>query len=426
MALRGVLCWLAAAVMALPGVVPPAVAATAKDPGAKEAARDTAKDTGKAPGKEPDKDNAAKDASAKQSGKGAAKQTAAPDPQIAQLDTLRQQCIAAARAVQDRERAVGAVDLAVTLMREGAETKDRELARSRREQEQLLGALERLARAPPEALAFAPEGPVDRVRSGILIAAAVPALAAQARELTGQLTALGTVHKQVETSRTHVEEARAALDKSRTALAQLVAQRNALEARLLHADKPEPVKPGDAADLYELIKKAAAAAEQRDKERPARLRTEKGAPADPTKPKTLVPTAQLNWPVRGEVTHHAAEADASGKPRLGVTLAALPRAVVVAPFDGRVLFAGAFRDYGLILIISHGGDYHSVLAGLGRADVTVGQWVAAGEPVGSLADAAANAGSASLYMELRRGGYPVNPEPRIASGGEKTEETRVR
>ena len=42
---------------------------------------------------------------------------------------------------------------------------------------------------------------------------------------------------------------------------------------------------------------------------------------------------------------------------------------------------------GSILIIRHGGGYHSLLAGLGRVDATIGQWVLAGEPVGTLPDA---------------------------------------
>ena len=375
---------------------------------------------------------------------GAATPTAKPAPgptldaQIAQLESLRQQCIAAARALQQREHAVGSIDLAVATMRQGVTAKDKEIANSRKEQEQLLGALERLARAPPEALAVAPEGPVERLRSGILMAAAVPALAAQARELTGELGALDAVRKQIDVSRKHVDDARAALDKGRAALAQSVAQRDALDAKLLHDDgKKDAGKMGDgASDVSELIKRADAAMEQRDKNLPARLRAlygarPKGAPplTDPTKPKTLraldAPNAQMVWPVAGELAHHAGEPDANGKPRLGVTWTAMPKGTVIAPFDGHVVYVGAFRDYGLILIIDHGGGYHSLLQ-LGHADVTIGQWLLAGEPVGSLADAADKDGSASLYMELRRGGYPVDPESRFAAGDQKTEETRVR
>ena len=84
------------------------------------------------------------------------------EAQITQLETTREQSIATALVVKQRERAIGALDLAVGVMSRGADAKLQELAESRKEQEQLIGALARLARAPPEALAFAPEGPVDR------------------------------------------------------------------------------------------------------------------------------------------------------------------------------------------------------------------------------------------------------------------------
>jgi len=95
---------------------------------------------------------------------------------------------------------------------------------------------------------------------------------------------------------------------------------------------------------------------------------------------------------------------------------------VVAPFDGRIVYAGGFRDLGLVLIIRHAGGYHSVLAGLGRVDVDAEQWVLAGEPVGVMpapqssrsAGEGTEAGVVPLYFELRRDGRPVDPQPWLA------------
>src|SRR5262249_15278651 len=142
-------------------------------------------------------------------------------------------------------------------------------------------------------------------------------------------------------------------------------------------------------------KRASAAADQRDKDLLARLRPINGAPAknapppsDPTRPKGLraldTQRTEMVWPVAGELTHRFGEADTSGRPSQGLTLQAMPDGVVVAPFDCRVDYVGPFRSYGLILIIRHSAGYHSVLAGLGHVDVTTGQWLLAGEPVGSL------------------------------------------
>ena len=389
----------------------------------------------------------------------AAPEKPAIEAQAGQLDALRAQCVAAARIVQQKERTLGALDLAIQVMRQGVAAKDQEIAQSRQRQEALLGALERLARAPREPLAFAPEGPVDRLRSGILIAAALPALTAEAHELGGQLAALAAVRTQIDTRRKDVDDLRNALAKARGTLDQLVGRRNTLIGQLLHDDagkiadgtkadgakpdgtkadgvKPDGVSIGDSAsDLFDLIKRADLATDQRDKQLLMRLRVlygaaAKGSPAlaDPTRPKNLraldAPHAEMVWPVSGELVHRFGEADRSGRPSQGLTLVSTPEALVVAPFDGRVEYVGRFRDYGLILIIRHAGGYHSLLAGLGRVDVAMGQWLLAGEPVGSLPEADDSADT-RFYLELRREGRPVDPQSRLGSRDQKIEDTRV-
>jgi septal ring factor EnvC (AmiA/AmiB activator) len=90
---------------------------------------------------------------------------------------------------------------------------------------------------------------------------------------------------------------------------------------------------------------------------------------------------------------------------------------VIAPHDGKVVFAGPFRDYGLLLIIDHGEGYHTLLAGLGRIDASVSQWVLAGEPVGQMGPERAGSARASkprLYIELRHDGRSINPLPWLA------------
>ncbi len=65
-------------------------------------------------------------------------------------------------------------------------------------------------------------------------------------------------------------------------------------------------------------------------------------------------------------------------------LNAVPDATVVAPFDSKFACAGPFRDFGRVLIIRHDRRYYSVLAGLRRIDLKIGDAVLAGEPVGAV------------------------------------------
>jgi septal ring factor EnvC (AmiA/AmiB activator) len=132
-------------------------------------------------------------------------------------------------------------------------------------------------------------------------------------------------------------------------------------------------------------------------------------------------------PARGRILTHFGDATDTGGASKGLVLETRPGAQIVAPFDGRIAFEGPFRSYGQILIIEHGGGYHTVLAGLDRVDAVVGQWLLAGEPVGSMAPVGAPlyalksadggsgdisaAGRPKLYLELRRNGQPVDPVP---------------
>lgn len=128
----------------------------------------------------------------------------------------------------------------------------------------------------------------------------------------------------------------------------------------------------------------------------------------------------MPFPVAGNLTEmygEAAAATEAGSLRArGITIQGRSGAQVVAPFDGIVAFAGPFRGYGRLLIIEHSEGYHTLLAGLGRIDSTVGQLVLAGEPVGTME----NSGAMSLYVELRRNGQPVNPLPWLASRSDKS------
>ena len=104
----------------------------------------------------------------------------------------------------------------------------------------------------------------------------------------------------------------------------------------------------------------------------------------------------------------------------GITYQTRPGSLVVAPWDGQIAFAGPFRSFGQILIIEHGEGYHSLLAGMGRIDAPVGQWVLAGEPVGITggevgATTTKIQNQSRLYVELRRDGQPINPLPWLAA-----------
>ena len=97
------------------------------------------------------------------------------------------------------------------------------------------------------------------------------------------------------------------------------------------------------------------------------------------------------------------------KTKRGLKIISGPGAQVVAPYDGRVVFAGPFRGYGKLLIIEHGQGYHSLLSGLGKIQTAVGQNLISGEPIAAMGTPPT--GKPILYMELRKNGKLLNPAP---------------
>jgi murein hydrolase activator len=365
---------------------------------------------------------------------------APPNATTGELDFLRRECIGAAQDVQQHERGTLALEHDIDLLGRDAAGRQRGLDESRVEQAHLLAVLAYLARHPPDRPAVAPAGAIERSRGELLLQGILPGLREEARALLGEIDRIKVLRHDIATRQQELEAARDALGKDRERLAALTVHRLQLTGRLLPEESGADARIAklgrEASDIGDLIKRAEAAAEHRDKELltrtranlPKALKAMESAltadNADPTRPRALrafdPPQSALQMPVTGTIVRRFGAADAAlaagGPTSQGIGLAVLPGAEVVAPFDGRVLYAGPFRNLGLVLIIRHGGLYHSLLAGFDQVDVKADQWVLAGEPVGAMPDAVDNASCGTLYVELRRDGRPVDPQPWLAPG----------
>ena len=111
------------------------------------------------------------------------------------------------------------------------------------------------------------------------------------------------------------------------------------------------------------------------------------------------------------------DAKAEDGDRPGIVIAAAPGQTVAAPEDGRVVFAGPFKSYGLLLIIEHDPEYHTLLWGFSRLDVELGDRVRTGQIVGVMG--ADGERSPQLHVELRVNGQPVNPLPWLAASSSR-------
>jgi septal ring factor EnvC (AmiA/AmiB activator) len=373
---------------------------------------------------------------------------------------LQYQLVARAAAARETEAALDQLEAQLADLEKRQAAKRTELAGRRQALVRSLAALERLALTPPGA-ALVSTAPLDLARGELLLRQAVPELQSRSRRLEADIAVLRGLSDEIASRRSKSTALAANLDADRLKITALLTQKASLQkktAAQAAASKARSTKlAAEAKDLQELIDRLAreraaaqaAAALAAATPPPAQPATATAAalpsapvtaaPA-PAVPVTVAPAApvpapaapaspslalggpvpnnirgfpgvpgSLVRPVAGPLVAHFGEVDSSGSRAKGILIQTRPGATVLAPFDGQVIYRGPFRSYGEILIIQHSGGYHSVLAGLGRSDAAVGQWVLAGEPVGAMGSP--QDGKAQLYVELRRDGHPIDPAP---------------
>lgn len=98
-------------------------------------------------------------------------------------------------------------------------------------------------------------------------------------------------------------------------------------------------------------------------------------------------------------------------PRSGVKMACPAGSVVTAPAHCVVRYVGWMEEYGTLVILEHGGGFHTVLAPLEPASVrvVVGQAVLAGETIGTTTLPPQKEREPYLHLELRKNERAIDP-----------------
>lgn len=144
------------------------------------------------------------------------------------------------------------------------------------------------------------------------------------------------------------------------------------------------------------------------------------SPRDPGRIKPAIPfenaRARLPLPAQGRRVLSFGDKTNFGGQSKGLVMETRHSAQITSPTDGWIVYAGEFRSYGQLLIINAGGGYHILMAGLSQIDVQPGQFVLAAEPVGTMGaapkpQASATATAPVLYVEFRKDGKPIDPDP---------------
>ncbi|RWC61007.1 murein hydrolase activator EnvC [Mesorhizobium sp.] len=308
---------------------------------------------------------------------------------------------------------------------------------------EVLGALQRMGLNPPPAILVKPEDALSSVRSAILLGAVVPELRQQTDSLLADLKEQTRITASIEAERARLTAAVGDQTAEKKRLGMLLEAKQKLEAdtqtQMAAEKQRSETLAAKAGSLKELIASLEAQADKSRKAADAAKAAEqKTADGDKTStPAELaslpVPEGnqlaaaapfsalqgQVALPVTGRIKRRFGADDGNGAVMLGDMVATQSGAIVTAPADGNVLYAGPFRSYGQLLILNAGDGYHVVLAGMSRISVATGQSVLAGEPIGAMGEARVASTSVSkngnatpeLYVEFRKDGKPVDPAP---------------
>jgi len=317
----------------------------------------------------------------------------------AQAALLAEQQVQAAAQLRRLEAQTGwdAGQLASLQAQSAAASRD--LKRNEAALTNLLPIMQRLAAQPAAILLAAPESPADSVR-GILVLQAIAAQIEQrAAAVRAQSASAAALLQKTAAQQAALDNAVAAQQRAEAALSAQIAAAKTAEAAdqdVAAREAADALKGGkNIANLHAMIGKLQQSAPQ------------------PQSPQT----AGIS-PVAGYVVQNFGDPTVAG-PATGLIYRAAPGAHVVAPCAGPVLFADKFQSYGLLVIIGCSADYDFVLSGMSRLNVTAGQRLARGQPVGQMLgyDAKDPARQPALYVELRQNGTPVDPANWIGGGG---------
>lgn len=297
-----------------------------------------------------------------------------------------------------------------------------------------LAALENLALRPSEAVLVQPLSPVEVMRSSILLRGSAHALESRASAIRESIEDISRQKQQIASRLSELEEQSKSLEIQRADMEKLSKQKsemyNSLSTKSAEAKKRATELANQASSLRDLLDKLEKqrqmeAQQQAEKERLAKAKAveklreannhslkDTGYDLDKYAEEKYQPMlkfsqakGKLSKPAKGAIITYFHQELSKGVKSNGIDIKTSSKAQVVAPYDGKVIFAGPFKNFDTLVIVDNGEGYTTLLSGLKETYTQVGQMLLVGEPVGIMPSGDNN----KLHMEIRKNNQPLNP-----------------
>jgi len=293
----------------------------------------------------------------------------------------------------------------------------------------LLAALQRIERKPPPAMLVSVENATDAARSAALVTYLTKALTEKTERTKNQVEELAVLRDKTDKNRQEINENVNEISKQLRGIKTVISKKSNLNSQL-DSDRKKKIDEAkklasEAKSLRELIRSF----EERADDIAPRIKPKPGTvtPNPNVKPRKDDPLpvytpasgarfadarGSLPLPVFGSLSKAFGARISGGGRTKGVSLKTSKSAQVVAPFPGRVEFAGEFNDDNVV-ILNVGNGYFIVMTGMGETFSSAGDNVDGGEPLGIMPKSSRTA--PELFMEFRKDRSSIDPTPWIGT-----------
>ena len=336
--------------------------------------------------------------------------------ELSVAERAKTQAAAIAARIQSAESDITAAEARIRLIEQLRAEQRARLAAKQEPAVRLLAVLQTMARRPPGLALVQPVSLRDLVHVRAILSTMLPIVNERTKGLRADVEQGRKLRVDADLALQAIRSGTARLAAQRERLAKFAATRRLASQQYTRGainEQDRAIALGEKArDIVELMADVSAAAAMR-----TTLEALPGPILRPKRPDeasqndvepAILPVVRFAYrlPVAGAVVTGLGEVSETGVRARGLTIAARPDALVVAPADGRIAFAGPFRGFGSIVIIDHGRGLTTLITSLAALDARVGDNVLQGSPVGR-----AGHNQPTITIELRRGNQPIDITP---------------
>ncbi len=329
-----------------------------------------------------------------------------------ELKKLQQDMVSLANDTVNEEEALSSSEEKLAILEEQKKDKASLLDARKAELSSMVSAMLKLQQLPPEAVIAMPGKLDETLATARALGVVAKTVEEEAKSLKLQLDELDALEEKIRKNQQIVATKKHSLETKQKQLAAKVKERTQLETVLGGKEQREKertaqltAKSQNIQDLLESLEKNERNNIWEKGNAPNAVKKHEKHDAKHSMRSFVSANGHIRMPAGKIISHYGNTSKGSAFSK-GIMIEMREEARVVAPFDGEVVFAGPFRDYGYMVIIRYSNDYHTLLSGMAELNCAPGQFILEGEPIGVMGK---KPSGNHLYFELRKEGKPVDP-----------------